>query len=200
MIKCNVTVVGKVFRNSELKEDRNGNPFVTFGLSVCLKDGDESKDIDISVASDGDDNFVLGLSAGDRVKVEGVLTFKRRDDVVFYNLSAGKVTDAGSEEDSITGDILFRGTLSGKDIPEKKGKKGGYRIFDAFSTEKIDEEKYSYTWVHFIDFSGKRAECLAPRARIQAEGDLELQVYNGKVSINCRVKSVEPWEKDNANS
>ena len=67
MIKCNVNVIGKVYRPVELKEDRNGNPFVTFGISVELKDKQESKSIDISVASDGEDNSVLSLKSGDRV-------------------------------------------------------------------------------------------------------------------------------------
>ena len=71
MIKCNVNVIGKVYRPVELKEDRNGNPFVTFGVSVELKDKQESKSIDISVASDGEDNSVLSLKSGDRVKITG---------------------------------------------------------------------------------------------------------------------------------
>ena len=32
MIKCNVTIIGRVFRAPEIKNDREGNPFVTFGV------------------------------------------------------------------------------------------------------------------------------------------------------------------------
>jgi hypothetical protein len=32
MIKCNVTIVGRVFRAPEIKNDKDGNPFVTFGI------------------------------------------------------------------------------------------------------------------------------------------------------------------------
>ena len=198
MIKCNVNVIGKVYRPVELKEDRNGNPFVTFGISVELKDKQESKSIDISVASDGEDNSVLSLKSGDRVKITGVLTFRKRDDTVYYNFSADKVQKIGQEEDSISGTIQFKGTMGNKDIQECQGKKGAFRVFDAYSSEKVDADKFAFIWVHFIDFSEECPGWLVPRAKIEAEGALEFQVFNGKVSIGCRVESLAPWKKDNA--
>ena len=198
MIKCNVNVIGKVYRPVELKEDRNGNPFVTFGISVELKDKQESKSIDISVASDGEDNSVLSLKSGDRVKLTGVLTFRKREDTVYYNFSAEKVQKIGQEEDSISGKIQFKGTVGNKDIQECQGKKGAFRVFDAYSSEKVDADKFAFIWVHFIDFSEECPGWLVPRAKIEAEGALEFQVFNGKVSIGCRVESVAPWKKDNA--
>lgn len=198
MIKCNVNVIGKVYRPVELKEDRNGNPFVTFGVSVELKDKQESKSIDISVASDGEDNSVLSLKSGDRVKITGVLTFRKRDDTVYYNFSADRVQKIGQEVDSISGTIQFKGTMGNKDIQECQGKKGTFRVFDAYSSEKVDADKFAFIWVHFIDFSEECPGWLVPRAKIEAEGALEFQVFNGKVSIGCRVESVAPWKKDNA--
>lgn len=198
MIKCNVNVIGKVYRPVELKEDRNGNPFVTFGISVELKDKQESKSIDISVASDGEDNSVLSLKSGDRVKITGVLTFRKRDDTVYYNFSADKVQKIGQEEDSISGTIQFKGTVGNKDIQECQGKKGVFRVFDAYSSEKVDADKFAFIWVHFIDFSEECPGWLVPRAKIEAEGALEFQVFNGKVSIGCRVESLAPWKMDNA--
>ena len=198
MIKCNVNVIGKVYRPVELKEDRNGNPFVTFGISVELKDKQESKSIDISVASDGEDNSVLSLKSGDRVKITGVLTFRKRDDTVYYNFSADRVQKIGQEVDSISGTIQFKGTMGNKDIQECQGKKGTFRVFDAYSSEKVDADKFAFIWVHFIDFSEECPGWLVPRAKIEAEGALEFQVFNGKVSIGCRVESVAPWKKDNA--
>ena len=53
MIKCNVTIVGRVFRAPEIKNDKEGNPFVTFGISTEVKDNGETKEIDISVACEG---------------------------------------------------------------------------------------------------------------------------------------------------
>ena len=198
MIKCNVTIVGRVFRAPEIKNDREGNPFVTFGVSSELKDNGETRDIDISVASDGEDDVILGLSVGDRVKVKGVLTFRKREDVVFFNLSASEV-DKTKEKDRIEGTMTFRGTLGGKEIQEKQGKKGAYRVFDAYSAEKVAEDKFSYIWVHFVDFSEERPECLVPKAGINAEGALEMNLFNDRLDIGCRVSSLSGWEKQSNN-
>jgi hypothetical protein len=195
MIKCNVTIVGRVFRAPEIKNDREGNPFVTFGVSSELKDNGETRDIDISVACDGEDEEILSLSSGDRVKVKGVLTFRKREDVVFFNLSGSEVKKDVKEKDKIEGTMSFRGTLGGKEIQEKQGKKGAYRVFDAYSAEKIAEDKFAYIWVHFVDFSEERPECLVPKAGINAEGALELTLFNDRLDIGCRVKSLSEWEK-----
>ena len=195
MIKCNVTIIGRVFRAPEIKNDREGNPFVTFGVSSELKDNGETRDIDISVACDGEDEDVLSLSSGDRVKVKGVLTFRKREDVVFFNLSGSEVKKDAKEKDKIEGTMSFRGTLGGKEIQEKQGKKGAYRVFDAYSAEKIAEDKFAYIWVHFVDFSEERPECLVPKAGINAEGALELNLFNDRLDIGCRVKSLSEWEK-----
>ena len=198
MIKCNVTIVGRVFRAPEIKNDREGNPFVTFGVSSELKDNGETRDIDISVASDGEDDVILGLSVGDRVKVKGVLTFRKREDVVFFNMSASEV-DKTKEKDRIEGTMIFRGTLGGKEIQEKQGKKGAYRVFDAYSAEKVAEDKFSYIWVHFVDFSEERPECLVPKSGINAEGALEMNLFNDRLDLGCRVSSLSGWEKQSNN-
>ena len=198
MIKCNVTIVGRVFRAPEIKNDREGNPFVTFGVSSELKDNGETRDIDISVACDGEDDVILGLSVGDRVKVKGVLTFRKREDVVFFNMSASEV-DKTKEKDRIEGTMIFRGTLGGKEIQEKQGKKGAYRVFDAYSAEKVAEDKFSYIWVHFVDFSEERPECLVPKSGINAEGALEMNLFNDRLDIGCRVSSLSGWEKQSSN-
>ena len=194
MIKCNVTIIGRVFRAPEIKNDREGNPFVTFGVSTELKDNGEIRDIDISVACVGEDEDILSLSSGDRVKVKGILTFRKREDIVFFNLSASEVSKT-KEKDKIEGTMNFRGTLGGKEIQEKQGKKGAYRVFDAYSAEKVAEDKFSYIWVHFVDFSEERPECLVPKAGINAEGALELNLFNDRLDIGCRVKSLSEWEK-----
>ena len=199
MIKCNVTIVGRVFRAPEIKNDREGNPFVTFGVSSELKDNGETRDIDISVACDGEDEEILSLSSGDRVKVKGVLTFRKREDVVFFNLSGSEVKKNVKEKDKIEGTMSFRGTLGGKEIQEKQGKKGAFRVFDAYSAEKVSEDNYAYIWVHFVDFSEERLECLVPKAGINAEGALELTLFNDRLDIGCRVKSLSEWEKQSPN-
>ena len=198
MIKCNATVIGTVNRPVEIKSGRGDKAFVTFGLGVLVKDGNESVQLDVSVACDGEDNFILDLVPGERVKVKGVMTFKRLGDSLYYNLSAEKVSEGKKEEDSIAGKLQFRGTLGNKDIIEREGKKGGFRAFDAYSSEKIDEDQYSYVWVHFIDFSAERPDWLGPRAGINAEGRLELLVYNDTVTVGCRVETLSQWVKQTA--
>ena len=99
------------------------------------------------------------------------------------------------EKDKIEGTMTFRGTLGNKEIQEKQGKKGAYRVFDAYSAEKIAEDLFSYIWVHFVDFSEERPECLVPKAGINAEGALELNLFNDRLDIGCRVKSLSEWEK-----
>ena len=194
MIKCNVNVIGKVYRPVELKEDRNGNPFVTFGISVELKDKPESKSIDISVASDGEDNSVLSLKSGDRVKLTGVLTFRKREDTVYYNFSAEKVQKIGQEEDSISGKIQFKGTVGNKDIQECQGKKGAFRVFDAYSSEKVDADKFAFIWVHFLNFAPDKATWLRPATSIVVKGELEVKLYNQNLDLGCRVKEITEWQ------
>jgi hypothetical protein len=199
MIKCNVTVIGTVSRPVELKNGRDGKPFVTFGLNVLVKDNQESKNIDISVASDGEDDDSLSLSKGDRVKLKGVLSLKRIGDATYFNLSADELSLNPKGADSITGQVQFRGTLGSKEVVEKMGKKGAFRTFDAYSSEKIGEQQYSYIWVHFIDFSEESPEWLVPKAKIEVNGKLELQIFKGSPSINCRVESITEWIRENTN-
>lgn len=199
MIKCNVTIIGTISRNGESKADKEGRPYISFGIQTVLsaKSG-INKTIDISVTKDGE-SPTFDYANGTRVKIQGTLTFRKRDDNLYYNLSVSKVDFNVSEEDSIKGTMSFRGTLGGKEILEKKGKKGSYRIFDAFSSEKVDENSYAYTWVHFVDFTSERPSWLLPKTGIDAEGELELSVFNDKENINCRVTSLSLWEKQNTN-
>ena len=127
-----------------------------------------------------------------------MLTFRKREDVVFFNLSASEV-DKTKEKDRIEGTMTFRGTLGGKEIQEKQGKKGAYRVFDAYSAEKVAEDKFSYIWVHFVDFSEERPECLVPKAGLNAEGALEMNLFNDRLDIGCRVSSLSGWEKQSNN-
>ena len=68
-------------------------------------------------------------------------------------------------------------------------------IRDRYSAEKIAEDNFSYIWVHFVDFSEERPECLVPKAGINAEGALELNLFNDRLDIGCRVSSISGWEK-----
>ena len=81
-----------------------------------------------------------GLASGTRVEMTGVLTFHKKDDTIFLNMSATNVSTANvSADDSVKGEIEFRGTVGNK-IEEKTDKKGNpYLVFSAFSSEKDGE-------------------------------------------------------------
>ena len=195
MIKSKVTVIGTVTRSADIKNGRDGQLFISFGMRVRLGDGDDAADIDISVAYDGDDEDALFTNKEDRVKVQGVMTFKKMGDQTYYNLSAEKIKHDVTEADAISGTLEFRGTVGAKGVVQHQGKKGAFRHFDAYSAEKVGDDQFSYIWVHFVDFSEERPECLVPKAGINAEGALELNLFNDRLDIGCRVKSLSEWEK-----
>ena len=98
------------------------------------------KTFEISVAKDGGMDELNGLASGTRVEMTGVLTFHKKDDTIFLNMSATNVSTANvSADDSVKGEIEFRGTVGNK-IEEKTDKKGNpYLVFSAFSSEKDGE-------------------------------------------------------------
>ena len=200
MIKCNVTIVGTISRNVESRTDKEGRSYFTFGIQNVIKTKSGiNKTIDISVSKDGQTDLPPNTGIGKKVKIEGILTFRKRDESIYYNLSAKNIEFDTQDDDSISGSITFRGTTGSKDIPEKESKKGNYRIFDAYSSEKINENDYKYIWVHFVDFSPERVSFLQPKVGIDVEGELEFTVYNGKENICCQVRSITQWNKQSTN-
>ena len=200
MIKCNVTIIGTISRNGESRTDKEGRPYSTFGIQSVIKaKSGINKTIDISVSKDGHLDTSMNFSTGKRIKIDGILTFRKRDETIYYNLSAKNIDFNVQSEDSINGTITFRGTTGSKDIAEKESKKGNYRIFDAYRSEKTDENNYTYIWVHFVDFSSERPAFLQPKVGIDAEGVLELTIYNGKENIGCLVKTISQWDKQSSN-
>ena len=107
---------------------------------------------------------------------------------------SGINTFSAGSEDSIKGDIEFRGTLGNK-IEEKKDKKGNpFCVFSAFSSEK-NGDSYDYTWIRFLQFGEGRKEWMQPKSGINAKGELQMSVYNDRLDIACRVSEVSQWDK-----
>lgn len=197
MIKCNVIVCGTINKAAVVRTNKEGDAFTTFALSVVIpvRDG-TGKNVEMSVIHNGDwTNEAIHLAVGSRVEVTGVLTFRKRGEILYLNLNASSVNPDSSEKgDQINGDVSFRGTI-GKIIELKKDKKGNdYLVFSAFSTEKVGE-KFAFTWVRFIRFSSEREEWLQPKSNIEAKGELELSVYQEKVNIGCKLIDLDLWEK-----
>ena len=173
MIKCNVTVCGTVCRQAQMRANKEGKQFISFGISVVVqaKTG-INKTVEISVAKDGDNQAELvNYPVGSRIEVEGVLQFHKKGDALYLNLSASGVNtfNAGSQ-DAITGTIEFRGTI-GKQVDVKTDKKGKpYTLFSAYSSEK-DGDNYAYTWIRFMQFDTTKADWVQAKAGINAKGD-----------------------------
>ena len=183
MIKCNVTVCGTISRSAQMRTNKDGKAFLAFGISVVIpaKSG-INKTFEISVAKDGGMDELNSLVSGTRVEIVGALTFHKKDDTIF------------SADDSVKGEIEFRGTVGNK-IEEKKDKKDKpYLVFSAFSSEKVGEG-YSFTWVRFMHFGQGKPEWMEGKCGIDAKGELQLSIYNDRLDITCRVAELIQWEK-----
>lgn len=194
MIKCNVSVCGTVSKAAVVRNGKDGMPFTTYSVDVVVpaKKG-INKTVMVSCIMDGD--CAEAIVVGNRIDVKGVLTFKKKDDNLFFNLKGVEVSQPATEsKDGIVGDMEFKGKV-GKDIDMKKGKKGkAFLMFSAFSAEKIGEE-FAFTWVRFVRFSEEKEEWLQSKATIEAKGELEISVYNDRLNLGCKVAELNQWEK-----
>ena len=77
MIKCNVTVCGTVSRQAQIRANKEGKQFISFGVKVVIpaKSG-INRPLEISVAKDTDNQGeVVNYPVGSRIEVAGVLQF-----------------------------------------------------------------------------------------------------------------------------
>ena len=117
----------------------------------------------------------------------------RGDDNKYYNMNATAVnTDTTVKEDSIVGQLEFRGKI-GKTIDEKKSKKGEpYQMFSAYSATKV-ENGFEYIWVRLVRFNKERESWFVPGCRITAKGELELSLYNDRLTFSCKVDELAEY-------
>ena len=194
MIKCNVSVCGTVSKAAVVRNGKDGMPFTTYSVDVVVpaKKG-INKTVMVSCIMDGD--CAEAIVVGNRIDVKGVLTFKKKDDNLYFNLKGIEVSQPAAEsKDGIVGDMDFKGKV-GKDIDMKKDKNGKtFLMFSAFSAEKIGEE-FAFTWVRFVRFVEEKEEWLQPKATIEAKGKLEISLYNERLNLGCKVAELSQWEK-----
>jgi hypothetical protein len=194
MIKCNVSVCGTVSKAAVVRNGKDGMPFTTYSVDVVVpaKKG-INKTVMVSCIMDGD--CAEAIVVGNRIDVKGVLTFKKKDDNLYFNLKGIEVSQSAAEnKDGIVGDMDFKGKV-GKDIDMKKDKNGKtFLMFSAFSAEKIGEE-FAFTWVRFVRFSEEKEEWLQSKAAIEAKGELEISAYNDRLNLGCKVAELSQWEK-----
>lgn len=196
MIKCNVTVCGTISKAAVVRTNNENKAFTAFAVNCVIpaRNGID-KTVEISVAKDGEEYNRADYTVGKRVEISGVLTFKKRGDNLYFNLSASSVNlTVASNENSIKGEMHFRGK-TGKNIEEKTDKKGkNFLQFSAFSAEKVNDG-FEYLWVRFIGFDREREDWLQPQTSIEVKGELELSVYNNNLNIACKVSEMSEYVK-----
>lgn len=194
MIRCYVTVCGVVSRVATCRTNKDGQPFVTFAMNVVvLAKSGINKTIEVSVLKDGTLTEVGNIVTGQRIEVVGTLIPKRRDDALYFNMTATGINcDTGATEDSLVGKLEFRGKV-GKSIEEKQSKKGEpCLMFSAFSAEKV-QDCFEYIWVRFVRFGKEQEEWLVPGCKVTAKGEVELSVYNDRLSFSCKVDELNEY-------
>ena len=196
MIKCQVILTGRIPRPGQMRTDKEGKQFLSFGVKVPVKSNTQDQLVEISVSkqlagAEQPFDFILDR----RVIVDGVLTFRRKGDNLYLNFAATEVDlHAGDGKEEISGTMEFRGTV-GKQITERTDKKNQpFLMFSAYSAEKIGEE-FAYTWVRFMQFHTGKLDWLAEKSYISAKGDLEVSLYNGRPQISCTLTELSPQEK-----
>ena len=78
MIKCNVTINGTVSKAAQVRNNRDGKPFTTFGVAVVILNPQGiNKIVEVSVIKDGAEN-TSDYVVGNRIEMTGELTFGKR--------------------------------------------------------------------------------------------------------------------------
>lgn len=200
MIRCNVTVNGVISRAASMRTGKDDKSYISFAIKVNVssKDGDSNKTIEVSVLQESDSNELARYCSGSRVELKGTLTFRKRENNFYFNFYADSVDFSPvNNQDSIAGNMEFKGTI-GKEVDEKTDKKGRkYLVFSAFSTEKSGDV-FEYTWVRFIRFAPEHEAFLVPKGKVHIHGTLEISIYQDKINLGCRAEEVGEWFKQEA--
>lgn len=195
MIKCNVTISGTVSKAAQVRNNKEGKAFTTFGVNVVIPNPNGiNKTVEVSVIKDGSENTTAYV-IGNRIEMTGELSFRKREDNLYFNFVAQSVNHTPTEsEDTIKGELHMKGT-AGKSIEIKTTKSGkNMLIFSAYSGEKT-ENGFAFTWVRFVQFDAARPDWLQPKTTIEAKGELELTIFNDRLSLGCKLSELKQWEK-----
>lgn len=198
MIKCDATVCGVVAHAAEMKINREGQPFLSYELDVVLpaREG-VGTSVRVKVVHDGDlQQVVSEYYLSRRVQVVGTLSFSKVGEQLCFHMKASTAAFVDeSTEDVILGTMQFRGKTGKQEIVERTDKRGKpYVQFSAYSARKVSDG-FEYVWVRFFWFDQSKPEWLQPATPIQAEGELNLGVFNGSVSLGCHVAAAQYYER-----
>ena len=211
MIKADVNMTGTIKKSATLRTDKNDKPYLSFVVKVNLPDekgGEAALDVLVNLRG-GKKSDINHYSEGRRVTVQGVLDIRKKEENLAFYLSADKVAVKDvSEQDSITGELHFRGRLKNDNIYEEKNDRKGnpYLLFSAYSSEKV-KENFVSTWVRFLRFPEKDAGIdtikpgwMQPKAKVCIDGDLQLSVYDRQVRLSCRVTDMKEYVKEESHN
>ena len=204
MIKAEVNVTGRIKRSAMVRNDRNGEPCMAFIMAVSLPDkktGTNEVEIHVTIPNSKQEDLQT-YTEDKRVTVSGTLNVKKKDEKMYFYITANLISLEGvSDLDAIGGDLTFRGHLRKEKVYEEKTDKNGnpYLVFSAYSTEKRGEE-YINTWINFMRFPDKDAnidtikpDWMQSKAHVTINGDFLLDSYDGKIRISCRVREMEQY-------
>lgn len=199
MIKADAAVVGSVTQAAQLKSSEHGDCYeISLKTAIPQKEGGV-KEVFIFVKEPV--NAPVGLRSvaqGQRVSINGSLVFnKKKDDKIYMNMTAtstAPVTDPAMG-DSIEGTLHMIGVVGSKGAIVRNGKNGQpFMNFSAYSGDG-DKDNRVFTWVRFIRFSGDVEPFLTPKALIEATGKMELQYFQDKLSMGCKLSEVKQYVK-----
>lgn len=194
MISCQVTVCGKIGSGTVVKQSADGKKFISFTLFTIITKGKSSRLMALSVSVDDNGKSSI-YTEGRRIQVTGTLTMRKTSASIYYNLRASEeiVLIDESVPDKVEGTLFFRGKTSKNPIVIKQDKRGkNFRVFAAYSSEK-DGANREYIWIHFLDFSPKE-DFVQPSTFIEVEGDLQVNIYQDRLSFEAVVRHIQPWQ------
>lgn len=201
MIKAEVNLVGTVRQAAQVKQNTQGAYY--YSSSVCTsvpKQEGGFQEVYVNIkAPHGASAGLEQLVPDQHVSLKGVLSFRKDGDNIYFNMN---VTECKPVDpvltDGIVGELSMIGVLGSKAPEVRNGKNGKpFMNFSAYSGD-WDGENRVYTWVRFTRFSDVIEPFLVPKALVEAKGALELQYYQNKLSIKCRLAEVKPYVKKGA--
>lgn len=194
MIKCNVTVCGRIFVSAQEKTAHNGEKFLAFGVTLPMKGKDESvAEIRINVTTPGTQEDASKYIAGRRVTVVGVMYVKKIEDNVYVNLRSTSPIEFNetTAADQLSGSMEFSGKIGTKGVQDLKGKSGkDFQVFDAFAHDK-DGDKQGFYWVHFTNFTPLHEDFFKAGEYVDVTGDLGIDVFKGDAKFTCKANSIK---------
>lgn len=91
MIKCNVTINGIVSRTASMRTNKRGILHRLCRETTIPAKAGGCKQVEIFVSKDGTDAELPSYVVGQRIGLKGVLTFRKREENLYFNFHAKSV-------------------------------------------------------------------------------------------------------------